>query len=134
MEYIKTSYDEYVMKGAKSTPIQARFPGCVMQPQVVPQRGRDVVPRRIYTKPKDYGDHGYTPGCKRCIWMQTQVGPRVNHSEACRRRIEEAIAANPDDDRTRNAKERSDHYAAQRMEEDIGPRPEGEPNTHQEEG
>ena len=44
------------------------------------------------------------------------MGPRVGHSEECRVRIEQAIAKDVGDERSNKAKERIDHYIAQRVE------------------
>ena len=85
--YLKIPYDEYVMKGARTTPVvvpgQARSPD---DDPPVPVRGREFVPRRIYTRTSDYEKHGYTEGCKGCVWIRNQLGPRTGHSEACRER------------------------------------------------
>ena len=85
----------------------------------MPMRGREFVPRRIYTKPADYITHGYTQGCRGCTWIQNQIGPRAGHSEVCRERIERAIAEDVTDDRAAKAKERLDHYVAQQTEPQV---------------
>ena len=61
------------------------------------------------------------------------MGPRAAHAEACRARLEGAIAADEDDDRTKKVQERQDHFAAQKVaegDEDVkrgtDPRPEGD--------
>ena len=113
LDYIKISYDDFVMKGAQTTPVVS-FPqgGGPAVPEQVPLRGRDVVPRRPYMRESDFARHGFTQGCKGCTWAQNRLGPRNPHSEACRNRLEEKIAEDADDDRTRLAKERQDHFAA----------------------
>ena len=40
-----------------------------------------------------------------------------NHTEQCRKRLEECIGKDPTDDRTEKAKERSEHSFATRVEE-----------------
>ena len=50
-------------------------------------------------------------------WAQNQSGLRSANSEACRARLEIAIAADEDDDRTKNLQERHDHFAAQKVAE-----------------
>ena len=132
VEYLTTSYNDYVMKDARTTPVATRV---AEGPMVIPQWGREFVPRRIYTKPADYTKHGYTQGCRGCAWLENQIGPRQGHSEICRSRIEKAIAEDETDDRTRKAKERADHHMYQRTKADNeeekraeDPRPEGEPN------
>ena len=75
------------------------------------------MPRRMYTRAGDYETHGYTEGCRICVWLRNQLGPIVGHSEVCRTRLEEAIAKDPEDDRAKKAQERLDHYAAETIEE-----------------
>ena len=50
------------------------------------------------------------------VWGQNLIGPRVNHSEACRARIEKAILEDATDDRAVKANERIDHDLAQKVE------------------
>ena len=131
-DFLKTTYNDYVMKDARTTVAVPRFPGGGGKPDEIPQRGRDFVPRRVYTRPTDYAKHGYTQGCRGCAWLETQMGPRVGHTEACRARLEKAIADDESDDRTKKAKDRADHYLGQQVEPDArdggDPRPEGEPS------
>ena len=49
-----------------------------------------IIPRRIYLKPADFGKHGYSDGCPRCIYFRTGVGLYRTrpHTEECRARIE----------------------------------------------
>ena len=92
------------MKGAK-TSTGVRFVAPIADgADQVPMRGRDFVPRRVYMKPNDYATHGFTEGCKGCVWMQNKLGPRSNHSEACRARMEQKIAEDENDERTVKAK------------------------------
>ena len=86
-------------------------------PAEIPVRGKEFIPRRIYTRASDYLKHGFTQGCKGCTWAQNQLGPRYPHSEQCRRRMEAAIEQDENNDRTKKAKERLEHYLAQRVEE-----------------
>ena len=59
----------------------------------IPTRsGAEWVPRRIYLKPDDFVKSGYTEGCKGCTWFQTGLGARTNHSDDCRKRMEDAFA------------------------------------------
>ena len=67
--------------------------------------------------------------------MVNQLGPRVGHTEPCRARVEKAIAEDENDDRTKKAKERADHFVEQQIKADPrstlrgeGPRQENEPN------
>ena len=112
IDYFKIHYDDYVLTGAKSNPI-ADFRGRHGPDGEEPLPcSRDSVPRRLYTGMSDYEKHGVTVGCKVCVWVQSQIGPRANHSEACRERIEKAISEDTSDDRAFKAKERIDHYLA----------------------
>ena len=85
VDFLTIPYDEYVLKGARTKPyswnVRINVPEASAE---VPVRGRDFVPRHIYTKVADYETHGFTEGCKGCVWIQNQVCPRVGHSEACR--------------------------------------------------
>ena len=50
--------------------------------------------------------------------MQTGIGPKRNHSDACRNRLEAQIALDSEDKRLEQAKERQDHCFAKVHEED----------------
>ena len=54
-DYLKMYYDDYVMKGARTSPA-AGVPRAGAQDAEahVPMRGREFVPRRIYIKPADF--------------------------------------------------------------------------------
>ena len=92
VDFLKISYNEYVLKGAKTAPLIA-FPrsGVPEDPAPIPMRGREFVPRRVYLRNADYEKHGHTQGCKGCIWVQNQIGTRYPHSDACRARLEKAM-------------------------------------------
>ena len=77
IDYLKIHYDDYVFKGAKSNPI-ADFRGLHGPDgeEPVPLRSRESVPRRLDTRTSDYEKHGVTVGCKGCVWVQHQIGPR----------------------------------------------------------
>ena len=116
--FLKIPYDEYVFKGAKTT-VSVTFEGPknLEAAGPVPLRGREFVPRRIYTKIGDLEKHGFTNGCKGCTRIRKQLETRVGHSEECRDRIEQEIPKDIGDERSRKAKEHIDHYIAQRVEE-----------------
>ena len=60
-EYLTTMYDDYVMKGAKtSVAAGAPRPGIPDGVAPTPTRGREFVPRRVYIKPADFEKHGHT--------------------------------------------------------------------------
>ena len=51
----------------------------------------EVVPRRLNLRTRDFEEHGVTSGCKGCIAM-ARGGKGIPHTEACRKRMTEAIA------------------------------------------
>ena len=114
-EFLNVSYDEYIMKGAR-TKLHTTAPAGMEQTEI-PTRGRDFIPRRVYIRPADFARHGFTQGCKGCTWQQNRVGPRPGQSEACRARMESEIAKNEDDDRMMKVQERHDHFAAEKVAE-----------------
>ena len=117
-EYLVTMYDDYVMKGAKtSVAAGAPRPGIPEGVAPTPTRGREFVPRRVYIKPADFEKHGHTEGCRGCEWLTNKLGPRVNHNDGCRLRMEKIIAEDETDERTRRTKERLDHYLAQQVDD-----------------
>ena len=58
LNYVKSSYNDFVLEGAKSTGATVRFadPSTpVSRPDIVPTRtGAEWMPRRIYLKPADF--------------------------------------------------------------------------------
>ena len=54
-------------------------------------REDELIPRRLYIKTKDIEKFGATERCKGCVAI-LRGGQRVAHSEACRKRLTEAIA------------------------------------------
>ena len=119
IDAIKMSYDEYILEGAKTTPaVTFARPAAVEPEPPVPMRGRDFVPRRLYTKASDYIAHGYTQGCRGCEWLQNKLGTRTGHTEECRTRIEKAVSESAEADRVSKVHERIDHYATQVAAED----------------
>ena len=92
-------YDEYILKGARTKPHSGNVRFSVPEASAeVPVRGREFVPRRIYTKVADYENMDIQKGVEG-VFGFNQVGPRVGHSEACRGRIEEHIAEDKGDER-----------------------------------
>ena len=43
--------------------------------------------------PSDFLIHGYTAGCAGCVNLRRKTGLGKNHSETCRLRMEECLAA-----------------------------------------
>ena len=107
-------FEDFVLKGAKTT-LKVSFPKAPAVQEKQPTRDATIVPRRIYLKPDDFRKHGFTQGCPGCIFAQTSVGPKRNHSEACRNRMEAEIAKDPTDMRMTKANERIDHYMEQQL-------------------
>ena len=54
-------------------------------------RGPEAEPKRVYIRRNvELERYGYTPGCPGCIAAETDAEP-INHSAACRARIEAAV-------------------------------------------
>ena len=67
VDSIKIEYNEYILKDARTSVVATRHPGPAEGPiDPVPTRGREFVPRLIYTRPADFGRHEYTQGCRGC--------------------------------------------------------------------
>ena len=86
-----------------------------------PMRGSEVVPRRVYLMPKDLFNYGYTQECPGCTFAQTGIGPKHNHSEACRLRMESEIAKDARDGIMEKARDRQDQYFEQKIKESEEP-------------
>ena len=85
----KMRYRDYVLEGARSTPIEIRMP-MVGTPASVPEMPQPI-PRRAKLNPGDFARHGYTVGCPGCQQLQLGSSIRRNHTEECRRRIESEL-------------------------------------------
>ena len=55
-----------------------------------------MVPRRVRLTIEDFQKHGYTENCPECTHILTGVGHRKAHSEACRKRMQEALVQDAD--------------------------------------
>ena len=107
-----------MMKGAKTAPaVEMTRAGAATGMGPVPTRGREFVPRRTCIKPGDFEKNGYTEGCRGCTWLVNKLGPRVNHNDGCRIRMQKIIGEDETDERTKKVKERFDHYLAQQVDE-----------------
>ena len=72
--------------------------------------------------PQDLKKYGYTVGCQGCESVELGHEQRRNHSEVCRRRIEEAMeASEADRDRLQRTKDRIDYRTAKAGEDIMGP-------------
>ena len=87
---IPTSFQEYIEPGAKlPTPyIILPVPPAIGVPDVP---AVDIQARRLRLQKRDFLAHGYTGGCAGCIHLQRDLPGSRNHSEACRKRIEDKI-------------------------------------------
>jgi hypothetical protein len=63
------------------------------EPVVVEMRRDEIKARRVYLKAEDFQVHGYTEGCDGCRRSKTGGMQARNHTEACRRRMTEALGA-----------------------------------------
>ena len=115
---LSVRYDEYTLKGAK-TSLHVSFPKGTggVAPAPTPTRGPGIVPRRIYLMPGDVSKHGFTQGCPGCTYAQNGLGPKRNHTDDCRRRLDREIGKDSLDNRGEKVKERQDHFIAQQVEE-----------------
>ena len=50
------------------------------------------MPRKAKIKPLDFEHNGFTNGCPGCEQIQLDFPNRKNHTEECRRRMEEALS------------------------------------------
>ena len=105
-------YRDYVLEGARSTPIEVRMP-TVSTPASVPEMPQPI-PRRAKLNLGDLARHGYTVGCPGCQQLLLGSSIRRNHTEECRRRIESELdKTSGGQERLGRAKERLDTRAAE---------------------
>ena len=69
LEEAVITIDEYVNKGASTTPPTVTFAEAAVQGVPI-ESGRTFIPRRARLKPEDFDSHGFTDGCRGCIWMR----------------------------------------------------------------
>ena len=84
--------------------------------EVVEEMSKEVgerVPVRFHIKKTDLETHGYSTQCVCCKSILRGTG-RQGHSEACRKRLMEAMA---DNDRVIWSKDRIDEFLARKLEE-----------------
>ena len=73
--------------------------------------GRTYIPRRTRLKPDDFDKFDYTEDCRGCEFLQTGIGGRQNHSDACRARIETELDKSEEGrERLGKSKDRIDHW------------------------
>ena len=56
----------------------------------------ELAPKQLYIRKAELMKHGYTPGCPRCDGALAGKSSTATHTEECRKRIEAAIAADPE--------------------------------------
>ena len=89
---VTKTYYEYIAEGAPADPVISveGVGGPIPEMRANPTRS-DVVPRRAALRQDDFEAPGYTAGCPGCVWMQLHDGPRRGHTEACGKRMEDAM-------------------------------------------
>ena len=112
LDEVTLSHSDYVSNGAATS---MRTPQVVHAPIRAPDASRNVpVPRRMMLRQSDFNEHGLTIGCPGCQYVTHEVGHTRNHTEECRRRIEEAIAKSEEGiARTQKQRDRIDFAVAQ---------------------
>ena len=120
IDIVNVTYREYVLEGARSTPVVFRFGGDQVKNADTEPITAPMIPRRARLKPEDFPELGYTVGCAGCDQLQIGGNVRCNHSEACRSRMEaELQKSERGKDRLGKAKDRLDAKTAEMMEEMI---------------
>ena len=120
LDTVKIGYREYVCEGATSTMPMIR-PSDPLPRNANPS-APVVIPRRTRLMPQDLKKYGYTVGCQGCESVELGHEQRRNHSEVCRRRIEEAMeASEADRDRLQRTKDRIDYRTAKAGEDIMEP-------------
>ena len=104
-------YSEYIHGGARISPATIRAipaSNTVQDPNPIKT---SYIPRKVYLKPRDFAEHGYTPGCRGCEWLETGNGQRQNHNQECRERMEALLESDVEGaQRLKEAKERTDSW------------------------
>ena len=85
--------------------------GIVAHDELPPEVGTSTPRRRMRLAPSDFLIHGYTAGCAGCVDLRRKMGLSKNHSESCRLRMEECLAA------TAEGRSRKERESARREEE-----------------
>jgi hypothetical protein len=89
-----------------------------ISPEECRAAAEDTVPRRMYLKQADFTKHGYSGGCLGCKMLVTN-GPKQNHSEACRKRMETVIG--DQDSRAAAAGARAAKFLKRAIDEQVLP-------------
>ena len=77
--------------------------------------------RRMRLAPSDFLVHGYTAGCPGCVALRRKTGQSKKHSEECRLRMEQCLAATSEgrSRKEREARRREDELTAAFRAEDA---------------
>ena len=89
---VPTSFSEYIAPsptGPETFIIDAPVAPAPDMPEVP---ATDIQSRRLRLQKKDFERHGYTAGCGGCVYLQRNSEVSRNHSEACRKIMEECIS------------------------------------------
>ena len=82
IQEVTVKYGDYIHGGARTTPVATRAIPASM-PVADPEPLRTTyVPRAVCPKPRDFEEHGYTPGCRGCELLVT--GLRKKTESQCR--------------------------------------------------
>lgn len=111
LNQISLKYYTFISEGFQAPPaVVARGVGGRPNPDAapVPAACGEFAPRRMRLNRNDFDAHGFTAGCPGCIHIQSGLAGSRNHSEECRKRIEEMVS----EDRREKAKDRIDHWVA----------------------
>ena len=117
MEDMRADFFQYIKQGASTLrpDVLRREKESLEAP--APEHRR-YMPRRVYLGKKDFDKYGHTAGCPACAWLQTGIGVRGLHSDACRDRIEECIRGDAGGgERLDRWAARVDHWMASEVED-----------------
>ena len=106
-----TSFEQYIDPSEKLPTKFAIEPGVIAHDQLPPQPEVTQTRRRMRLSPKDFLVHSYTAGCPGCDALRRKTGDSRNHTEACRLRMEAALAA------TAEGRERKERETTRREDE-----------------
>ena len=121
---VTTLHRDYVMDGAKSTPMGVRqHTAATSTPNT---EAAPIMPRRMKLRQEDSIDHGYTIGCPGCESIQLDSNVRRGHNEECRSRMEKELSKT---DRAVRAKDRIDEKVAQMGEQAMQGQEEIDPDV-----
>ena len=115
---VNVTYREYVLGGASSTPVGARFRDAHNKNADPDPVTAPMVPKWAGVKPEDFNDFGCTVGCPGCDQLQIGGPVRRNHNDICHERIEAELSKTyTGKDRLGRAKDRLDAQIVEMVEE-----------------